>query len=217
MFKNYISTNSRKIQKLATIIFVFSVFLSANLNAQIVFLLSKDSYSAEKKITKAINSCPGGVAFGIYSINYEQLFGNNHGLVCRFDYEDVPKNYTEAKLKAKGGALILNYRYHLSGEMESGYIGIYSRYRVYSGTGTLESTNFDFTIPEVTLGVNIGKRWVWDNGINLNLAFGYGFFLLKDQKTSPLIESTNSILDKFEDSYDFIDPFLGEFSIGYAF
>ncbi|MCO6173421.1 DUF3575 domain-containing protein [Flavobacterium sp. NRK F10] len=164
----------------------------------------------------AINFCPAGMAFGIFSANYEYLITPKNGIVVRLDYEAIPKTYTAATIESNGKAFILNYRRHFSGEMNSFYAGAYTRYRLYKGEGEINAQKFDFKIPEVTIGLNIGKRWVWKSGFNLNLAFGYGISF-KDKKTSLNNMAVNTAVDSWEDSYDFINPFLGEFSIGYSF
>jgi len=164
----------------------------------------------------AINACPGGVFFGIASANLEYLFKHHHGLVARIDYEHIPKKYTEASIESNGVAFIMNYRWHVKGGLKSAYLGAYSRYRIYKGSGTLEPERFDFTISELTIGLNIGKRWVWKSGFNINMAFGYGYSF-QNRTSTPDNAFVNSAIDDFEKSYDFIDPFLGEISIGYAF
>ena len=161
--------------------------------------------------------CPGGIVFGIYSVNYEYLAGQNHGLVARLDYESVSETLSDNTIiKANGYGFTFNYRWHFSGNMESFYIGSYARYKVYNGDGTNGATKFDFTLQEYTLGLNAGKRWVWNSGINVNCAFGYGISKL-NKETDPSNSSNDSTLDKFIDDYTFIDPFYGEISVGYAF
>jgi len=171
---------------------------------------------SENKFKHAINMCPGGIAFGIFSANYQYFFNQRHGIVFRLDYESIPKDYTDAKIEASGAAFIINYRWHFSGKMNSMYLGAYARYRVYRGKGTLDSVKFDFSIPEFTFGLNIGKRWVWKSGFNINLAFGYGIST-NGRNADPDTPAIDSIINDFEKSYDFLGPFLGEFSIGYAF
>ncbi len=174
------------------------------------------STSATSEFKNAINTCPGAVFFGIYSLNYEHLFHPNHGLVGRFDYESIPKTYTDANIESSGVAFILNYRWHISGEMKSVFLGAYARHRIYSGSGTSEATPFDFKLPETTFGLNAGKRWVWKSGFNITLSLGYGFSF-ENRTATPTNAAIEASLDQFEKAYDFIDPFLGEFSIGYAF
>jgi hypothetical protein len=198
-------------------IFIFCIFPTGNVMAQEEEPVSAtDSISSSKKFNQAINMCPGGIAFGIFSFNYEHLFSQTHGLVCRFDYESVSESYNDDSIKANGFAIILNYRWHWSGAMESGYLGSYVRYRNYKGTGTSGLTEFDFTMPELTLGLNIGKRWVWNSGFNINFALGYGISTYS-METDPSNASNESTLTKFVDEYTFFGPFLGEFSLGYAF
>ncbi len=198
-------------------IFIFIIFLSANVFAQDFETLSaNDSSSSGKKFNHAINMCPGGIAFGIYSVNYEHLFGETHGLVFRLDYESVSESYNNDSIKANGFAFILNYRWHWTGGMDSMFLGSFLRYRHYKGTGTSDTTEFDFTMPEFTLGLNVGKRWIWSSGFNINVAFGYGIstYSTESQPSNSSIEST---LNNFVDEYSFLGPFLGEFSLGYAF
>jgi len=197
---------------------IFCIFLAVNLYSQQEDRTSAtDPNSSGKEFNQAVNMCPGGIVFGIYSVNYEYLAGQNHGLVARFDYESVSETLSDDTImKANGYGFTFNYRWHFSGELESFYIGSYARYKVYKGDGTNGSTKFDFTLQEYTLGLNAGKRWVWNSGINVNCAFGYGISKLKEE-TDPSNSLNDSTLDKFIDDYTFIDPFYGEISVGYAF
>lgn len=176
-------------------------------------ILSSNSYDGPKN---TINMCPGGLAFGIVSVNYEHLFNKHHSLMARVDYEAVPKSYSDANIEVDGKAFVLNYRYHIGGGLNSYYVGAYSRYRRYDGSGKLKSGSFDFTKPDVTFGLNVGKRWIWKSGFTMNLAFGYGIAIDKRKVNNRSVEADTAI-DVFEKEYDFINPFLGEFSIGYAF
>ena len=184
----------------------------------VLVLATNTSYAQEKNEIKrhAINFCPGGIAFGIFSANYEYLITPKNGIVARVDYEAIPKTYTSANIESNGKAFILNYRRHFLGEMNSFYAGVYTRFRVYKGEGNINSQEFDFKIPEVTVGLNVGKRWVFKSGFNINLSFGYGVSF-QNKKLSIDNNEVSSSVDSWEDSYDFIDPFLGEFSIGYSF
>ena len=164
----------------------------------------------------SLSVCPGGIAFGIFSANYEYLFDDHHGLVARFDYEAVPGTYSDAALESSGFAVVFNYRWHLDPSMESLYIGAYSRFRRFSGSGAIDGTSFDFAIPDVTVGLNVGKKWVWSSGFSLNFALGYGVMSV-GRETSIDSPAVDAALDTFEKEYDFISPFLGELSIGYAF
>jgi len=198
-------------------ILILSVFLISNLFAQQEDTLSTtDLSSSGKEFNQAVNFCPGGIIFGIYAINYEYLVGKNHGLVARFDYESVSETLSDDTMAADGFAFTFNYRWHFCGGMESFYIGSYARYKYYKGDATDGSTKFDFTLHEYTLGLNAGKRWVWNSGFNINCAFGYGISKL-NKETDPTTPSIESKLNDFIDNYTFIDPFYGEISIGYAF
>lgn len=196
-----------KIYVIAFIIIFFSSYAQAQEN---------DSSELTIKYRNTINVCPGGIAFGFYSANVEHLFGDNHGLVLRGDLETIPKTYSDANIDANGKAIVLNYRYHIGGGLNSFYTGAYGRYRKIDGEGTLETGDFDFTMPEFTIGLNVGKRWIWKSGFTLNLALGYGYTHEKLEVNNSSQEAIDAI-DVFRDDYAFMNGFLGEFSIGYAF
>jgi hypothetical protein len=198
------------------VIFTLFVFLSSSLYSQAIDASLTDLNSTGNSFNHSINMCPGGIIFGIYSANFAYLFSKPHGLVARFDYESVSKSFSGEKIDANGYAIILNYRYHFSGNLESIFVGSYARYRVYQGTGNTGTQDFNFTMPEFTFGLNVGKRWVWNSGFNINLALGYGFAKNSKNPDSDHVSFKNT-LNKFEDEYDFLGPFLGEFSLGYAF
>jgi hypothetical protein len=188
----------------------FSIFLSNSILAQ------EDAKFPDREFKHALNICPIAPVFGIYALNYEYLFSSKNGMVGRIEYEDVPKTYTDASIESNGWAFSLNYRRHFSGRMDSFFLGAYSRYRVYNGNGTLESEKFDFELPSITLGLNAGKRWVWSKGFNITVSAGYGVSF-DDRQVTPSSNAIESALDQLENDYDFISPFYGEVSIGYAF
>jgi hypothetical protein len=177
---------------------------------------SDDMYQGKDAFRHAINVCPIAPIFGIYALNYEQLITPRNGILARVEYEDVPKTYTDANIESNGWAYSVNYRRHLSDGLNSLFVGAFVRYRTYSGEGFIENSNFDFTLTSFTYGLNAGKRWVWNRGFNLTISMGYG--ISNDDRdpsrSSPLIEAS---LDQLEDEYDFMTPFYGEVSVGYAF
>ncbi len=191
----------------------FSSKLSAQVNAT-------DPGLAEtrtgKTFKQSINVCPIAPAFGIFSANYERLLADHHGIMVRADYESVPNSYSDANINVSGKGAILNYRYHLKGGLKSVFIGAFSRYRVYKGDGNINGTAFDFKLPEVTVGLNAGKRWILKNGFNCNMAVGYGIFMdhLKSANSSTGVRES---IHQFQNEYDLYNGFFGELSIGYAF
>lgn len=84
--------------------------------------------------------------------------------------------------------------------MNSIFVGPYFRARVYDGIMDANGS-FDYNDPEITLGVYLGKRWVWNNGFNIALTGGYG----------PNLRKSSESTGEFKDNY------IGELSVGYAF
>jgi len=193
------------------------IFLSSNVVAQVEEEpTSTKSNSPRSEFKHAINICPIAPLFGFYSINYEYLISSKNGIVARFDYEDIPQTYTAASIESSGVGFTLNYRRHLPGEMNSLFLGAYTRYRNYKGKGELESEKFDLDMQSYSIGLNAGKRWAWNSGFNIVFSLGYGIDINK-WEANPTDDSIESILDQFEQDYEFMSPFYGEFSIGYAF
>ena len=208
----------RRVKRLtfSTVVMITILFaVSANAQSHENFA-KNDSVRSKKLARTAFNTCPGGIAFGFYSADMEHLFGAHHGVVLRGDLETIPETYSDANIDAGGKAVILNYRYHFGGGLNSFYAGAYTRYRKITGDGTLESGEFDFSLPECTIGLNAGKRWVWNSGFTLNFALGYGY-AYDELKVNNSSQAAIYAIDVFRDDYAFGNGFMGEFSIGYAF
>lgn len=197
------------------------IFLCSHVVAQEPASTQEISTNSESKIgtsqfRHALNVCPIAPVFGIYAINYEYLISPKNGIVARFEYEAVPKAYTDANIESSGTAYTLNYRRHLKEGMNSLFIGAYTRYRKYKGDGELEAVKFDYTQSSYTFGLNGGKRWAWKSGFNITFSVGYGYSI-DERKAVPSNDGIEDALDQMEEEYDFMSPFLGELSIGYAF
>ncbi len=197
---------------LMAVLFVIPQLFSQEVKKQ----KNNESDEPRKEFKYTISACPFGIAFGIFSINVERLVSDNHGQVFRVDYENVPKTYTNADIESNGWAFIYNYRYHFKPEMNSIFVGAYSRYRFFNGTGTIDGEEFDFKLPDFTLGLNLGKRWAWNSGLTATVAFGYGYSWMSRSLDDSTPEKEQAI-DDWEKAYDFASPFYGEVSIGYSF
>jgi len=196
------------------IVLWFCLLIASMLNAEEGTKLSQNEKDLRVlEFKQSINSCPGGLIFGVYSINYERMLRPKHGLVARFDFENISEKYSGDKFEATGLGFIANYRRHFKPSMHSFYLGTYARYRVYDGTGEDGADEFDFDIKEFTVGLNAGKRWIWSSGFNINFMLGYGVAFTE----TGVEDSFDEAYDKFTDKYSFEGPMLGEFSIGWAF
>ncbi|QGY42199.1 DUF3575 domain-containing protein [Maribellus comscasis] len=213
--KTEAKTVFRRIKRLTfSAVAIMLILFAGNTSAQ--SHEKKDSEKWKSPARTALNVCPGGVAFGFYSANVEHLFGENHGLVLRGDLETIPKTYSDTNIDANGKAVILNYRYHFGGGLNSFYAGAFGRYRKINGDGTLETGKFDFSLPECTVGLNVGKRWIWESGFTINFALGYGY-AYDELKVNNSSQAAIDAINVFSNDYAFMNGFLGEFSFGYAF
>jgi len=171
---------------------------------------------ADEQPRQAVNICAVAIpVMNMYVVNYEYLLGYRHGLDVRLEYNPMSSD----EIDASGVASVLNYRWHFSPALESFFAGPYARYRYIEGSGNTSGADFDFNVSEVNLGLNVGYRWIHDaTGINAVFAFGYGKSW-ETEDVSPVNDDIMTTFDAFKEDNDtyFDAPFLGEFSIGYAF
>ncbi len=164
----------------------------------------------------SINVSPLGLLVGSYTVNYERLTGS-HGLFV----EGAFSNQSNSDATSRGGGVNIGYRWHWRGKQDSGFLGVTAGFSMGTGTGTVEtngmSKNFDVDTRVISVTGNVGKRWAWDNGLNLTLRIGagYGNYQVTTDSTDP----------DAQDAVDVVDNLLawlpvaldGELSLGYTF
>jgi|GEM_PF-2791614 len=195
-------------------LFILFLFLNGHLFAQDI----DDSEGFPKRSTfrHAINTCVLGPFSGVFGVSYEYLISPHNGILGRVEYETVPKTYTDANIDSWGIAYSLNYREHFSHDLNTFFVGAFAWYRTYYGEGQLENIAFDVNLSSFTVGMNVGKRFVWNNGFNAAFSIGYGLKKV-NRKATPSNAAIETVLDELEDSYDFSTPIYPEVSVGYAF
>ncbi len=174
-------------------------------------LMAEDVPAQGKEFTMAANVNPLGIVSGSYGGNFEYLFAQMHGVVVEGAYSSSASGETSST----GYLGALHYRWHWSGAMQSGFLGAFVKYGSSTGTGTYGvGTPFTFDMTLVSYGLNVGKRWVWDNGINVVARIGYGQTSL-DFETSDA--GANDSIDTFKTALELLAGIDLEFSVGYAF
>jgi len=171
---------------------------------------------AQEGPRQAINICAIAIpVMNLYVINYEYLYRERHGLATRVEYAP---GLSGSGAEGTGLAAVANYRWHLSPKLEHFFVGAYGRYRYVYGSGDTGADEYDFTVPELNLGLNAGYRWISRMGINAVISFGYGFSFVSEDIT-PLNDSIEKSFRAFKEDNDaFLDaPFYGEVSFGFAF
>ena len=171
--------------------------------------------SAER--ANSINVSPLGLVVGSYAANYERLMPGGHGIILEGGYSRSTADDSSA---ASGGAAV-GYRWHWRGKQNSGFAGVTLAYYAGTGEGTVTtgdmSETFDVDTRSLTLTANLGKRWAWDNGLNvtLRLGAGYGNYSVSTDSTDPdaqdAVELVDDLLTLIPIAID------GELSIGYTF
>lgn len=173
----------------------------------------------------SINGNPFGFLVGSYSLNYERLVNGTHGFLVEGNFgltEGTTTTNGQANKSTStnygGGA---GYRWHWSGRQQSGFLGLMAGYTVGSGTGTLTSgamsKSFDLKIKAPWVVANIGKRWQWDNGLNITFRIGAGWAQYT-VSTSSMDPDAQAVKDFMQDILTLLPiAFDGELSLGYTF
>ena len=147
-----------------------------------------------------------------YSINYEHLFNNRHGLVFGLPLINMKKG------KEKGFSL--SYRNHWKNKMSSPYWGVFLNYSNIE-TSAKETVNgtlvneYRLTNSATTIGVNVGRRWVTNFGLNLAIRTGVG---IPFSKFEWIDNPNDQEFEEFSESvFKIISAFDVELSVGYCF
>ena len=159
------------------------------------------------KLNQAFQIDVAGLLEGAFSVNYEYLLAHQHGLVLGGSY------YTGWGWDSHGENVQLAYRWHFSRSMNSGFIGGFVNVGRNHGNESDLWDNADdtaaYTQTSVTIGPDIGKRWVSPWGFSVVAQVGYGYTWSKFKDPVP-DQST-------QDKLRLLTGFNYEVSLGYAF
>jgi len=154
-----------------------------------------------------------GLAAGNYAVTYEHLSHGTHGLILEGEFAHG-SNDSLSETSVGGG---IGYRWHWSGQQNSGFLGVMLEAGRGSGSVTEDGMTVPLGIHYTTLTANIGKRWtIGDRGnITLRLGAGAGSYTAVTDDTSASAKQAqrdmNSFLALIPVAVD------GELSFGYAF
>jgi hypothetical protein len=158
------------------------------------------------KMNQAFQVDIGGFMFGALSLNYEYLFKHQHGIVLEGSYYPGFSTWDFHGENAE-----LAYRWHWAKSMSSGFLGAFiSAGRFYGHYHDFQA-DYDakYSQTSITVGPNIGKRWVSAWGLSLVGRIGYGYTWSKFDNPAPDHRTMDRL--RSESGLD------AELSLGYAF
>jgi hypothetical protein len=155
------------------------------------------------KMNQALQIDISRAMLGGIALNYEYLLFHQHGLVVEGSYYPGWNSHGENAQLA--------YRWHFSKSMESGFLGAFVNYGKYHGTiyDYWGDAGESYNHRSLTVGPNIGKRWVSASGFSLVARVGYGYTWNTFDKPAPDQSTINRI--RWESGFD------SELSVGFAF
>lgn len=163
----------------------------------------------------SVNGNPMGILFGAYGLNYEYL-GGSHGLVVEAAYARSGGDTASATTYG-GGA---GWRWHWRGRQNSGFLGVMASFSGGTARATVSGDmpeTFDLSLKQLSVTMNVGKRWQLDSGLNITARLGAGRAKRWFSTTSTDPDAQEAV-ESVEDVMDLIPIALdGELSLGYSF
>ena len=199
---------------LRTYLIVASLFVVTPAFAQDSFLTA----APEQTRSDSINVNPIGFFHGTYSVNYEHLWHGTHGLLV----EGTFLNLSDDASSSLGAGASIGYRWHWSHSQDSGFLGVNAGFWGGVGDGTvtesgMTSRTFDVDVRTLYVVGNIGRRWQWQNGLNLTFRVGAGVadYEVSTHSSDPQAQKG---VKQVQDLLDYLPIALdGELSLGYSF
>lgn len=151
------------------------------------------------------------ILLGSLQVNYEYLLAKRHGLVAE-------GYYAFAGTSANSWTTGLSYRYHFNPSLKGLFVNAFYRYSPeFNNTYKIKEDNNTNTYNLKTqlnvLGLGVGYRWQWKNGLAAVVRGGYGYQINPTYNWTPSLPEDNS--DKTSREAQ-----LGldlELSVGYSF
>jgi opacity protein-like surface antigen len=180
------------------------------------------SVAAAEEGANSINVSPLGLAFGSYNLTYERLTQGGHGFLV----EGMLNRSKKSDASQTNGGMSIGYRWHWSGGQDSGFLGANIGYGRGIATGSITTTSsdgmatkksFDVDTSILSATANVGRRFAFNNGLNITLRVGagYGKYQLatdsKDPDAKAVVDDLRAFLNVFPIAVD------GEISLGYIF
>lgn len=165
----------------------------------------------------SINLSPLGLVAGSLALNYEYLHQGRHGLIVE---AALARSSNDDAEQLQGGVGV-GYRWHWSGQQDSGFLGVMAHQSMGTGEVTVSSGNQEMSYPmqirSTMVTGNVGKRWMLGDAVNITARFGLGWghhrATAEDDTAAArdAEETMNALLTLLPIGID------GELSVGYAF
>ena len=187
----------------------------------VIILTGSVSLFAEEMLYKnSFQTDPIGLLFGGFGANYEHRFNPKHALFI----EGAISNAAQAE----GYMFSLHYRFYKPPEKDAkflfiksdnglGFKGFFVRHSEMDVVMTIEEdigdVDYNFTYDTITLGLHLGKTYLWDSGFTMTYRFGYGYQIGDFEWVGNEPEDAGLI----EMFYKFFSGFDFGLTVGYCF
>ncbi len=185
--------------------------------ATLVFLLAPAVLGQDSTSVKAVKTYRHGLQvkpldpiFGKYTMGYEFLINQRHGLYFEGSLMDSPHSL--------GNIVTFGYWRHREGRMGGKFWGPFLKIADYEAEvkeKTDEGTFWRrYSIESVAIGLCTGKRWLYKSGFSIVFRVGYGYPFVDFKWKGPKPEEGAGLI---EGMLWIMEGLSGELSIGWSF
>ncbi|MBC7913235.1 MAG: DUF3575 domain-containing protein [Pyrinomonadaceae bacterium] len=165
--------------------FLFAGLIVLSLSSSKLYAQNMENPVPETKPFRSSISLSSILLLGSLQVNYEHLVGKRHGLMAE-------GYYAFAGTSAKSWTVGASYRYHLKPSLDGLFFNAFYRHGgQFSNTFKIKESNTTNTYNLKTqlnvVGLGLGNRWQWNNGLAVVARGGYGYQIEPNYKWSPTL------------------------------
>lgn len=181
----------------------------------------------EKEFTMAVQANPLGFLFGTYAGNFQYQVAPHHGVMAEIGFGARSNDLGGIETSQSRFVIGTHYRYHFNPQMDSWFLGPFAKFVSLNGDSTTTTTDLitsvqteessSYTANTFVLGANIGRRWIFTQGLSLVARLGYGATRVNLDIEGDGDVLTDDDIEVLERAFGIALGFDAELSIGWAF
>jgi hypothetical protein len=174
----------------------------------------------------AVQANPLGFLFGSYAGNFQYQVAPHHGVMGEIGFASRSSDLGGIETSQSRFNIGAHYRYHFNPTMDSWFLGPFAKFVSLNGESTVTTTDLfgneetessSYSANTFVLGGNIGRRWIFTQGLSLVARVGYGATSVSLDIEGDGDVLTDDDIEVLERAFGVALGFDFELSIGWAF
>lgn len=181
----------------------------------------------EQEFTMAVQANPLGFLFGTYAGNFQYQVAPHHGVMGEIGFASRSSDLGGIETSQSRFNIGAHYRYHFDPQMDSWFLGPFAKFVSLNGESTTTTTDLftgnetsessSYSANTFVLGGNIGRRWIFTQGLSIVARVGYGATRVSLDVEGDGDVLTDDDIEVLERAFGIALGFDAELSIGWAF